>query len=66
MSVFRIAIVSDDPILSEGLLRIIRADPLLTALPTSGDALDPLRNQRPPADALLVDNETQAAHRSSS
>lgn len=57
MSVFRIAIVSDDPILSEGLLRIIRADPLLTALPTSGDALDPLRNQRPPADALLVDSQ---------
>ena len=57
MSVLRIAVVSDDPILSDGLLRIIQSDPVLTALPTGGGALDPLRNRVPSADVLLVDSQ---------
>jgi len=57
MSVLRIAVVSDDPILSDALFRIIQSDASLAALPTSSDALEhPLRNRLQP-DVLLVDSQ---------
>jgi DNA-binding NarL/FixJ family response regulator len=57
MSELRIAIVSDDPILCDALLRIIQSDASLTALPMTGDALAHPRPRRLQPDVLLVDSQ---------